>query len=160
MHHHPRSNARSARRVTTLGAITGFALLMAVGGQPGPAGAEARTERRPDHATYVHRADTICRTTVDRTDAIVEDLGFTPSDAEARQAAREIVRLARTEVRKLRALTPPRGDTREVATIYDAVDHGFDRIEAKPRRLFHEPGPLARATRLAKAYGLEVCGRG
>ena len=109
---------------------------------------------------YVERADAICRQTMERTDAVVEDLGLDPSDADAQAAVDEIVGLSRAEVRKLRALTPPKGDARCLDRLYDAVEHGIDRIEADPERLFDEPGPMARATTLASAYGLEVYGRG
>jgi hypothetical protein len=40
------------------------------------------------------------------------------------------------------------------------MDRGWDRVDAKPSVLFDEPGPFAKATKLADAYGFEVCGRG
>ena len=59
------------------------------------------------------------------------------------------------------ALSLRRRATRvEVAQIYDAVDVALNRVKAKPHRLFDEPNPFARPARLAKDYGLEVCGRG
>jgi hypothetical protein len=115
----------------------------------------ARAATAPSRETYIDRADAICDATVKKTDRVVEDLGF-----EGRSAATRIVALARAEVRELRSLTPPKGDAVAVTKIYDAIDRGFDRIEADPSVIDDEPGPLARATKLAKAYGLEVCGRG
>ena len=60
---------------------------------------------------------------------------------------------------KLRALTPPRGDVKKVDKIFDAMDAGWAEVEAHPSSLTDEPGPLAKATKLASAYGFEVCGR-
>ncbi len=61
---------------------------------------------------------------------------------------------------KLRALTPPVGDVKRVAKIFDAMDAGWAEVEQHPSSLTEEPSPLAKATKLASAYGLQVCGRG
>jgi hypothetical protein len=148
------------RKTAAAAAAAGFALVIAIGAGSVPAGATAQAQKRPEKEAYVRQADTICRESMDRTDAIVEDLGFSPSDREARRAMRKVVRISRRELRELRALTPPKGDARDVAQIYDAVDTALDRIGGKPRRLFDEPGPFVRPARLAKAYGLDFCGRG
>ena len=58
------------------------------------------------------------------------------------------------------ALTPPTGDVRQVAKIQAAIEKAVDGIDRKPRLLVEEPSPFTRATTLAEAYGLEVCGRG
>jgi hypothetical protein len=112
-----------------------------------------------DRETYIERADAICNTTVEKTDAVVEDVGFTPSDHEARVAANNVIALARAEIQRLRVLPAPKPDAAKLAAIYRAMERGWNRVDAKPSVLFDEPGPLAKATRLASAYGLEVCGR-
>jgi membrane protease YdiL (CAAX protease family) len=142
--------AGAARRAAPLvaSAVASIVLLAAVT-------TSAAAATAPSRDTYIDRADAICDATVKKTDRVVEDLGF-----EGRKAATRIVALARSEVRELRSLTPPKGDAAAVTKIYDAIDRGFDRIEADPSVIDDEPGPLARATKLAKAYGLEVCGRG
>jgi hypothetical protein len=113
-----------------------------------------------DRDEYIDQADSICSRTVEKTDAVVEDLGFTPSDGEARVAAEKVVALQRAELRNLRALSVPRKDADQLSAVYAAMQHGWDRVEAHPSVLFDVPGPLAKATRLASAYGLDVCGRG
>jgi hypothetical protein len=148
------------KRLSSIFAVTGFALIVAVSGQAGAAGATTPAQKHPDQETYVRRADKVCRATIRKVDLLVEELGFSPTDRQARRAVRRIVRLSRTELDELRTLTPPKGDAHEVAAVYDAVDTGLDRIQEKPRRLFDEPGPLARAKKLAKTYGFQDCGRG
>jgi membrane protease YdiL (CAAX protease family) len=146
---------RNRGRVVVRGsvALTVMATVLVVG-LAGVASAKS-----PDRDTYIERADAICSTTVEKTDAIVEDAGFTPSDEEARVAGREVVALARAELRQLRALPAPAHDSAKLAAIFRAVERGWDRVEEKPSVLFDEPGPLTKARRLASAYGLEVCGR-
>jgi membrane protease YdiL (CAAX protease family) len=122
--------------------------------------AGAASAKTTDRDTYIERADAICSTTVEKTDAVVEDAGFTPSDDEARVAARKVIALARAELRQLRALPAPPQDAAKLAAIFRAIERGWDRVDEKPSVLFDEPGPLAKATKLASAYGLEVCGRG
>jgi F420-0:gamma-glutamyl ligase len=98
--------------------------------------------------------------TQDKTDAIVEAAGFSPTDADARVRADKVVALAQAEVVKLRALTPPRADAKKVAKVYDAIDAGWAAVADDPELLAAKPSPLARATKLASAYGFGVCGRG
>ncbi len=126
-------------------------------GVAGAAGVASATTA--DRETYIQQADAICRNTVEKTDAVIEDVGFTPSDEEARTAGRKVVALARAELQQLRALPAPRRDAAKLAAIYRAVERGWDRVDERPSVLFDEPGPLTRARRLAAAYGFEVCGR-
>jgi len=122
--------------------------------------AGARCPAAPSRETYIERADASCQRTTDKTDAVVEDLGFTPTEAEARAAAAKIVALARAELRKLRALSAPPADAQRVEKIEAAIEHAVDRIERQPHLLVEEPTPFVKATKLADAYGLDVCGRG
>ena len=109
---------------------------------------------------YIEKADAICTRTQKKTDAVVEEAGFSPSNAEARVRADKVIALAQAEVVKLRALTPPAADITRVTKIFDAMDEGWAKVEQRPSSLTDEPGPLAKATKLASAYGFEVCGRG
>src|SRR5262245_49621993 len=151
----PASRVGTGARVVaaTVVAASAFVLLAGVAGADG-------STKAPDPDTYIDRADHICQVTIKKTDPVIEDLGFSPSDSEARAAVDDIIVIARDEIVDLRDLTPPKGDAAEVARIYDAMERGFDRVEAKPSRLFDEPGPFARSTHLAADYGMDVCGRG
>ncbi len=52
------------------------------------------------------------------------------------------------------------GDVRRVERIQAAIEKAVDRIDREPHLLVEEPSPFTRATKLADAYGLVVCGRG
>jgi hypothetical protein len=144
------------------GVVRAAALTVVVAGvlALGAGVAGATVKRAPDHDTYVERADAICQRSVDKTDAVIEDLGFSPTDREARAATRKVVALARVELRQLRALTPPAADAQQVARIQATIEKAVDRIDRDPHLLVEESSPFTRATKLADAYGLEVCGRG
>jgi membrane protease YdiL (CAAX protease family) len=153
------------RRAATVAKAAGLALVAAAAiavtvPAAGASGASVHASGGAERSAYIERGDGICRRTVARVDAVVEGLGLDPSDADARAAADRIVTLSRSEVRRLRALTPPAGDARRLDRLYDAVERGIERIADDPERLFDEPGPMARVTRLARDYGFEVCGRG
>jgi membrane protease YdiL (CAAX protease family) len=150
---------RPARRRIAAGAVATMVTATVVLGAVGVASATTAT-KAPSHDTYVEQADEICNSTVDKVDAVVEDVGLDPSDEDAREAARKVVALQRAELRDLRALPTPAKDAAEIATVYRAMDKGWNRVERKPSVLFDEPGPLEKATDLASDYGFEVCGRG
>jgi membrane protease YdiL (CAAX protease family) len=147
----PTTRRRVGAAVVTTTVVTGAVLLGAIG----IAGAKAS-----GHDAYVQRADAICRVTTDEIDAVVEDLGLDPSDADARGAGRKIVDLGRRELRQLRALDVPAADAGRAAAVYRAMEQAWDRVDRKGSVLFDEPGPFVRSTKLASQFGLEVCGRG
>ncbi len=150
----PVPGARRTHRLVGAGALL-TVVVLGIGAFAGVASAKT-----VDRDSYIERADAICDTTVGKTDAIVEDIGLDPSDEDARVAGRKIVALGRAELVKLRALAAPRQDSARLAAVYRAVEQGWDRVDAKPSVLFDEPGPFAKATKLADDYGFEVCGRG
>ena len=150
---------RRTRRPVMAGAVATMVTATVLLGAVGVASANSAT-KAPSHDAYVEQADDICSATVDKVDAIVEDVGLDPSDEDARVAARKVVALQRAELRELRALTAPSKDTTEIAAVYRAMQQGWNRVERKPSVLFDEPGPLEKATDLASEYGFEVCGRG
>jgi hypothetical protein len=141
--------------------VVGLTLLAA--GSVGVLGASAASARVTSAASkdaFIKKADAICTKTQNKTDAIVEAAGFSPTDAEARVRADKVVALAQAQVVKLRALTPPSADVKKVAKVFDAIDAGWAAVADDPESLTEDPGPLAKATKLASAYGFEVCGRG
>ena len=74
-----------------------------------------------------------------------------------------VVPTLRTEVlEKLRALTPPEGDERQVGAIYGALENGIDALKADPGLLAeaNTGGAFDEANRLAQAYGFAQCGQG
>ena len=150
---------RPARRKVSAAAVATIAMASVMLGAVGAASATTAA-KAPSHDTYVEQADEICSRTVDKVDAVVEDVGLDPSDTDARVAGRKVVALARAELRQLRALPAPSKDAAEVAAVYRAMEQGWNKVDRKPSVLFDDPSPLAKATDLASDYGFEVCGRG
>jgi hypothetical protein len=150
---------RPARRRIAAGAVATIVAATVVLGAVGVASATTAT-KAPSHDDYVEQADAICSTTVDKVDAIVEDVGLDPSDTDARVAGEKVVALARAELRQLRALPAPTKDTAELANVYKAMEQGWTKADRKPSSIFDEPSPLAKGADLASDYGFEVCGRG
>ena len=44
----------------------------------------------------------------------------------------------------------------------DSLDEGVEEVEANPQALFesNQPNPFGQANKMAKEYGLKVCGQG
>jgi hypothetical protein len=125
----------------------------------GATAARARVTSSVSKDAYIQKADGICDRTVLRTDRVIESFGLSPTNAKARVRADKVVAIAQAELVKLRALTPPSGDVKKVDRIFDAMAAGWAEVAAHPSSLTDEPSPLAKATKLASAYGFEVCGR-
>ena len=88
--------------------------------------------------------------------------GHRPPDAEIEEfVLNTAVPNFREELEELRSLTPPRGDARKVATIYDSVAAAVDQLEANPQS-FADDAAVSRlfadARRVGRAYGLKECG--
>ena len=55
-------------------------------------------------------------------------------------------------------LSAPSGDEKQVETLIDAVEEGVEELEADPKKLIEGKNPLSKGSKLAKDYGLKVCG--
>jgi hypothetical protein len=63
------------------------------------------------------------------------------------------------QVNKIRALGAPKGDEAKVKAILDAADQGIQTGKQDPLSLTNEQAdPFAEANKLARGYGLTVCG--
>jgi hypothetical protein len=62
---------------------------------------------------------------------------------------------------KLRALTPPPGDTAATSAVYDALDQAVNKLKQDPELFVQsgQGGAFDRANRLAQAYGFTQCGQ-
>jgi hypothetical protein len=64
------------------------------------------------------------------------------------------------ERERIDALTPPTGDEATVAEILDTLGQDVEDAEADPKQATEGKNPLADASKLARAYGMKVCGAG
>jgi hypothetical protein len=64
----------------------------------------------------------------------------------------------RTQGEEIGDLGAPSGDEDTIEAMVEAVEGAADEIEDEPKLIFGKANPLAEGTKLAKEYGLEVCG--
>lgn len=145
-------------RTICIALATGLALAAPGCGSGDDGGAKA-----PSKATYVTRANAICRTANTRitTAAKRTFTAAVPTLPQIRRyASATFFPVVERELRDLRALTPPAGDDGAAEAVYDAIEHGLARARANPV-LLGLPGkrnPFTAANAQARRYGLTVCG--
>lgn len=84
----------------------------------------------------------------------------TPSKAAREEASEEVLIPAiTTQVEELRALGAPEGDEGEVDEILTGAEEAIEEGEEDPASLLgNEPGGFTEVNKLAREYGLTVCG--
>jgi hypothetical protein len=132
------------------------------GGDESTTGYPAGVSRPLAKVEFLAEADRICHSTNARIEAVADDLVAgrqDPPPAEVRQAVLGVaIPALETEVRAIRALGAPAGDSREVEAIVAATERGIGEIRADPVAVLNGPPPaLRRAGRLARAYGSAEC---
>jgi hypothetical protein len=84
-----------------------------------------------------------------------------PSKSEMRQFATVVlIPSVQKQVDQIKALGTPKGDEAKVNAILDAAQQGIDESKKNPLVLTDEGGkdPFKKANKLARDYGLKVCG--
>jgi hypothetical protein len=129
----------------------------------GCGGGDSSTEAAFSKATYVKRANSICRTANHDLEASAKGVfgSQRPSKEELKAFATSFaVPRMEDELVQLRALPAPSGDEQAVNAIYDAAEQGVTKLKQNPGILIaNNPQAFARAKRLARAYGIYVCAR-
>jgi len=129
------------------------------GGNGGGNGGEALTKQE-----FITQADQICSEGNAEIEAGAEDTfggsDQPPSPAEEEQFATDtVIPSIQSQVDQIGELASPEGDEDQVQAILDAAQEGLDAGNDDPSLFAGEnQDPLAEATRLAKQYGLKVCG--
>jgi hypothetical protein len=82
-----------------------------------------------------------------------------PNQAELAEAAEEILLPRVTEqIEALRGLGAPEGDEAKVEKILGAAEKAVEEAEEDPRSLRGSNTPFSKPNKLAREYGLTVCG--
>lgn len=119
----------------------------------------------PTKAAFVKEADAICTTSEKESEAEFEEFSKehelgegAPSKAQELEIAEQIVipTIAKQQ-EEIAALTPPSGDEEEVEEIVDTLGEEIEAAEEDPRSAL-ESGTFADASRMARDYGMKVCG--
>jgi hypothetical protein len=117
-------------------------------------------------AEFIKKADAICEEGNDsintEVDEFAEEKGTT-SEKMTKEQQEEFVEQVvaediRSQAEEIGDLGAPSGDEEQIEAMVEAVEDGADEIEEEPKVLFGKANPLAEGTKLAKEYGLKVCG--
>jgi hypothetical protein len=157
-----RAHCRLAAHVTPTCAAFGLLGALALVGCGGT--------KAPSRAEYLKKANAICTQFNKQGAAATRGLARNPqhpTPQEAQAIVKKLDPITREDVRRTRALKPPKGDEKTVKAIYDAADQGtaaYERASKSPKASLAvlnsagTPGdPYGRANRLSKAYGLTAC---
>jgi hypothetical protein len=120
---------------------------------------------------FIKQADQICAKGDKQIDQAAKDVfakGQRPSKQEQEQFVTDtVIPSIQKQVNEIDALPLPKesggapSDQEQINGIIDSAQNGLNKAENNPA-LMTQPGsdPLAEATKLAKDYGLKVCGQG
>jgi hypothetical protein len=122
-------------------------------------------------AEFVKRADAACAQRVEEARAeflAYGQRGSKPNESPAEQRA-HLATIAQSiiapeleqQIADVKALGAPKGDEQEVRAILAAMEAGVSKAVANPKQAIEASSTLLEpAPRLARAYGMRVCGTG
>lgn len=153
-----------------IAAFVGVVAIAAIVAGCGSGGSSASDETSSlTKAQFIAKADAICK----KGNAEIESefeafktkngLGEKDEPSKAQQAEVSETILApnvKNQAEEIRSLGSPSGDEDEISAMLDALDEGVEEIEANPQAPFesNRPSPFGPANKMAKKYGLKVCG--
>jgi hypothetical protein len=132
--------------------------------QAGDTGTAVATGEPLSKEEFVAQADAICEAGDEDIGAAAEDLfsgGANPGQAEEEAFVTEtLVPGVQDQIDQIRGLSPPEGDEEQIDAFLDAAQEGVDELEENPSLSGTSRDPLNEAAKLAREYGLQVCGQG
>jgi hypothetical protein len=143
------------RLTVVLAALLGLALVAAGCGSD---------EKTISKAEFLRKGNAICASGNKEIDAgankIFRNRKSRPSQADIKRFANEVLLPSvERQVKGIKDLGAPKGDEDKVKAILDAADEGIAAGKRDPASLASDNAdPFAKANRLARAYGLTVCG--
>lgn len=142
----------------------GMVALAAVVAAAVGAGCGSSDDEGLSKAEFVKQADAICAKGDKRIEAVAEKTFAGGKQPDKAEITKFISDTALPETRKqiegIEDLDPPKDDEDEVNAITDAANEAIEKIEANPELGAQEGAddPFAKATKLAREYGLKDCG--
>ena len=117
-------------------------------------------------AEFIKQADQICakgeKSIENGAEKFAEENNVDTEKPTKGQQEEVIKTVVAPEIRKqaeeIDDLGAPKGEESEVEAIVTAVEEGADELESKPAQLIEGKNPLEAGSKLAKEYGLKVCG--
>jgi len=141
--------------------VAGVLLVALVAGCGGSSDSDSLTK-----AEFIKQADAICtkgeKSIEDGAEKFAKENDVNTEKPTEAQKEEVITQVVAPEIRKqgeeIGDLGAPEGDESEVEAIVSAVEEGADELEDKPKLLIEGKNPLTDGSKLAKEYGLKVCG--
>ena len=147
-----------------------LAVALIVAGCGGGGGGELSTSSI-SKAAFIKKLDAICAKGNEKAEAnfgaYAKKNNFTPADLNKKMSEAEAAELAETvllpavkqEVVQIRKLSVPSSDRDRIEAMLDAIEEGIETTERIPKVVLEEISVgFGVANRLAKEYGLQVCG--
>jgi hypothetical protein len=150
------------------GAVVIVAALALAAFAVGCGGSSEATTVPLSKAQFIKRADAICWRARQRFNALyqpfVKKYGLPEGKRRSLAEYAEAVKTALApsvewEVKEIRALGAPRGESRTVDAILAAVESGLEAVERHPGVQADPEKQFAESHKLARAYGLTICGQ-
>jgi hypothetical protein len=121
-------------------------------------------------AQFIKKADGICESAEEKLESEFESFAKQhnlsekqpPTQKESAEAAETILLPSiEGQVEDIRALGAPSGEEQKVEELLAAVEAGVEKGKQDPVAFIEEEGdnPLNKANKMAREYGLKVCGR-
>jgi hypothetical protein len=115
---------------------------------------------------FIKQADQICtkgeKSIEDGAEKFAEDNDVNtekPTKAQQEEVIQQVVAPEiRQQAEEIDDLGAPSGEEDKVEAIVSSVEEGADELESKPETLIEGKNPLEAGSKLAKEYGLKVCG--
>jgi len=119
---------------------------------------------------FVAQADAICKQGNAEIESEFEafakknniDENEEPSKAQKAELSETILAPnVKNQAEEIGDLEAPSGDEDEISAMLDSLDEGVEEVEANPQAPSEskQPNPFGPANKIAKEYGLEVCGQ-
>jgi hypothetical protein len=125
---------------------------------------KSSSDNAPTKAEFVKQADAICQKgskEIDQKGKALFGGGQKPTSAQQKQFATEVL-LPNVEqqVSGVDNLTPPKGDEDQVNAIVTTAHAAIEKGKSDPAALLSDKDdPFAKTNKLAREYGLKVCGQ-
>ncbi len=158
----------SKRLIAVLAGIVAIAVIAAGCGSSSSGSTSSESSSSLTKAEFIKAADAVCEKGNESITGEAEEFAEEnnidtekPTTAEQEEVVSEVVGPAiRQQAEDISALGAPSGEEAEVEAIVEAVEAGAEEAEEDPGSLVEGEGggPFAEANKLAKAYGLKVCG--
>ena len=148
------------RLISIVFIVLGLALIGA-----GCGGDDKGSSPSPTKAEFVRKGNAICTNGNKKIDAKGRKLfggqQKKPSESQLKKFATDVlIPEVQKQVDQIRDLGAPKGDEKKVKAILDAAQQGIDKAKKDPIAITQDNGadPFQKANKLARDYGLTVCG--